>query len=509
MGLKIIEYKAAHILEELILVILILLNVLDFLKILAPDLDFIKKIISWTCLGYLLYSVSLTKQLLGRRKKIIDTLIILILLLLVFKNFIGFSLVAYDEIREMAVNEGKVSLTYPLIEYIRDPEHDGLRASNLEHMSFNLGAILLILMALWLTFRTRIEKPSVLHVLHEDEPINHTFGTVLKKFLMIFIVLVGFFIIVFNLMMEWLAISVDASLAIFTIFFYILTAFRRHHKHFSTESYINKFGSAGEEIYEKVIELFHDKSTFLLGLSGILVLHLLTDVGIFIVPYILGIKDVLYFSQLGAGHEALMYIFLKDLGFASDIIEEMMVVLIYFFNILALLYLLTLPGVIWYKLFKRKNFNVGRLNLTLFLCSVITFILSPAFIIRKISSSNIIGVDILTKSILENWLDIRIISLIILVLFAVTLSISSNHKIKKFLIILSIVLIDLFFAYYIFLYFISIVEYYVVSLGSLLSYKTILIFFYFVLFLIITSLFYIGGFFAFILETKKEFKYMH
>jgi len=204
-----------------------------------------------------------------------------------------------------------------------------------------------------------------------------------------------------------------------------------------------------------------------------------------------------------------MYIFLKDLGFASDIIEEMMVVLIYFFNILALLYLLTLPGVIWYKLFKRKNFNVGRLNLTLFLCSVITFILSPAFIIRKISSSNIIGVDILTKSILENWLDIRIISLIILVLFAVTLSISSNHKIKKFLIILSIVLIDLFFAYYIFLYFISIVEYYVVSLGSLLSYKTILIFFYFVLFLIITSLFYIGGFFAFILETKKEFKYMH
>ena len=33
-----------------------------------------------------------------------------------------------------------------------------------------------------------------------------------------------------------------------------------------------------------------------------LVLHLLTDAGSFIIPYILIFRDTLYFSQLGAGH---------------------------------------------------------------------------------------------------------------------------------------------------------------------------------------------------------------
>ena len=43
-----------HRIEEVILVLIILLQILDFFEILPADLDYAKKIISWTALGYLL-----------------------------------------------------------------------------------------------------------------------------------------------------------------------------------------------------------------------------------------------------------------------------------------------------------------------------------------------------------------------------------------------------------------------------------------------------------------------
>jgi len=44
--------RIMHRLEEVILILIIILNVLDFFEILPADIDFAKKIISWTALGY-------------------------------------------------------------------------------------------------------------------------------------------------------------------------------------------------------------------------------------------------------------------------------------------------------------------------------------------------------------------------------------------------------------------------------------------------------------------------
>ena len=83
--------RIMHRLEEVILILIIILNVLDFFEILPADIDFAKKIISWTALGYILYKASLTKIFFNNQKMSIDILLIMSYFMLIFKNIIIFS----------------------------------------------------------------------------------------------------------------------------------------------------------------------------------------------------------------------------------------------------------------------------------------------------------------------------------------------------------------------------------------------------------------------------------
>ena len=98
--------------------------------------------------------------------------------------------------------------------------------------------------------------------------------------------------------MEWLAIAIDAPLLVIALFIYLFFVIK-HHKGFHAESMIFKLGNVGERFYEKFISLFHSKRGLFLGIAGMLVLHLLTDVGNFVIPYTFFSHDPLYFEQLG------------------------------------------------------------------------------------------------------------------------------------------------------------------------------------------------------------------
>jgi len=63
--------------EEIILLFIILLNIMDFLEILPGDLDYAKKIISWSALGYLLYKASLTRIFFNNKHKFVDFALII------------------------------------------------------------------------------------------------------------------------------------------------------------------------------------------------------------------------------------------------------------------------------------------------------------------------------------------------------------------------------------------------------------------------------------------------
>ena len=60
------------------------------------------------------------------------------------------------------------------------------------------------------------------------------------------------------------------------------------HHQFKFDRFIQNLGDLGSDFYAKVIRLFMVQRTILLGISGFLVLHLITDIGNFVAPAIFG-----------------------------------------------------------------------------------------------------------------------------------------------------------------------------------------------------------------------------
>ena len=130
--------------EEFILIFLIIVNFLDFFKILPGDLDFFKKIISWSLLGYLFYHLSLSKLFFGSRNKFIDVSLIVSYFLLIAKNLTSFAAVAVEE----------TSLLKNFYEFLID------NAVMVQYVAFYIGGIALILLSLYLTLKIKVKKPK-------------------------------------------------------------------------------------------------------------------------------------------------------------------------------------------------------------------------------------------------------------------------------------------------------------------------------------------------------------
>ena len=95
--------------------------------------------------------------------------------------------------------------------------------------------------------------------------------------------------------MEWLAIAVDAPLLMVAIFVYILVVLIG--KRFSTEGLLYRIAAVGEQFYNNFVHLFQRKETILLGISGMLVLHLVTDIANFIVPLLIAAISAAFLTK--------------------------------------------------------------------------------------------------------------------------------------------------------------------------------------------------------------------
>jgi len=488
-----------HRLEELILIIIILLNIFAFIEALPGDVHFIKNIISWVSLGYLLYHISLTRIFFGAKNKLVDITLIITFFLFIVKNLLYFASIAIEE----------VNIFGHFYEFLIE------NSLVINKITFITAGVLLLLHSLYLTFNIHVKRPSLMHVIHEEGiPKNLVKKT--ERFLIVFFVLIGFVVVVFNLMMEWLAIAVHASLVVFGLLFYFFTLFRRHHKRFSAEHILFKIGSFAEEFYEGFLELFHTKRIWA-GVAGMLVLHLLTDIGNFIVPYVFNIKETIYFKTLGGGHLSLYALIAKDLPLVYGF-DKFVLLWVYFFNLLAMLFFLALPAYIWYKLYKKKGFRVSHLTLAVFTVAVVCFMLSPAFNIIPIKheivfGTGLVGVDITTNSVFEGSLvNLSLTFIVSLIVGVIIYLMSYSHYLKERIMALGIAIIDFFAGWYILYFLINIVVYYTYipqgALAKLIIQGSYFIAFFLFLFFTATVLFYVIGFYLFLSETVKEFKYV-
>lgn len=273
-------------------------------------------------------------------------------------------------------------------------------------------------------------------------------------------------------------------------------------------------GHVGEKFYEKFIEMFHYKKTLYLALMGILALHLLTDAGNFIIPYVIGLKSELYFGHLGAGHTPLIPLLIEDIS-SLNIIQTISLSIVYLFNVIAMLFLLILPTFVWYRFFKGRLLHISGFMLALVYSSLLCFALMPAFYIRRIKLRAIVGVDILTQSIvksnsiIDNLIGNRITAIIVVAIICIIFGIiiyllEFNKKIWKDSFIVAVLLGLAFFGLYIFYWFMSSYQYYINTIMFLIGESEWFITFYFILFAMITVLLYVGGYLFFIYKVFKR-----
>ncbi|MBD3313780.1 hypothetical protein GF345_05030 [Candidatus Woesearchaeota archaeon] len=475
-AIKEVEKKLEFGAGEILLLFLIALNILEFAGLLPHDLDYLKKIISWVALGYLLYKADLTEIIFGYKDKLIDTLLILAYFLIIMKNFIVFSKTAVDAIGSL---EG--SFLMPLYIFILD------HALAFEIITFYIGAILLIIVACFNLFlNVDIKAPSIMAMIH-SEGMSEGIGQRIGRTITSFLIFVTFFIVVFNLIMEWLAWAIDSSILVLAIFFYFFF-FIKYSRKFDAENFVYKVGNVGSDFYRNAIRLFHSKDTIMIAVSGILVLHLITDAGIFILPYITG-KEISYFTALGAGHETIITLASASLASVQAGLAKALVIIGYLFNVLAALFLFIGPAFIWYELYSGERKGIPRIAYFLFFSSIAYLLMNPVFSMKRILIERIAGVDIITTSL--GMQNIQLYTMIAIAAGMTAFALTYMHVLRRCLKYIIFSLVAMFFGYYIYLFSFDIVAFYI---NALFNGIPALAKFYFLIFLAATMLFYsIGG----------------
>lgn len=478
--------------EEVILVILIGVSLLAMVMLLPGDIHFIKKIVSWIGLGYLLYKIDLAELFYGHKRKWIDGLLIFSYFCLILKDFFTFSkeltretfvLFDFNLLFEKSMTlGGKLYL-------FQNP-----LAETIEFYAFILGAGILICLALFQIFSyTEITRPSVLGIFHEGIP--RSMGDRLYRAATSFFVFGAFFVILFNLIMEWLAWVVHSWITIFAVLFYFFF-FLKYHRQFHVSTMLFKIGNTGHEFYHRFLALFTARETVFLGISGMLVLHLLTDIGAFIIPYIIG-KNVSYFASLGPQHDPLVVPLLADIAKSAGLLGASGVVLAYLLNVLAILFLFLGPTYLWRAIYRDMRITISPVLLALFYPAIIVFLFVPTFLIKKFESvaeTSLVGVDILTRGIVLDKLFLTLLVALGVVILVLVLSLLP--KTRAVLTAISVLCVQLFLGWYVYLYFASVSQSYITLLLS--PGLPFLFALFFGLFFLITILFYVCGFLSFV-----------
>ncbi len=473
--------------EEVILLLIIILNFFDAIEMLPASLDYIKKIISWSALGILLYRAKISKLLTGVNRPKLDGILIGGYFLLIIKDLVAYAV-------------GSVQTTSVFLQ----PFYYFLARNGtiIEQTGLLIGLCLLVFVAFHFTFRAKIKKPSVLAILNEDNNNVLTGSRAIKRFIKSLFVIFMFFVVVFNLVMEWLAIAIDAPLLMIGLAIYIFFIVR-HKKRFLPKSFLAKFGNFGGQFYEDVIEHFKYKKTILRALSGLLVLHLLTDTLNFVWPFILGIADPLYFSLLSTAHPSVLALLHGDVIHLT-ILQKIVDGSIYFANTIGLLVLLLLPGFFWILLYKNKPFTLKKQSLAFLLGTFVIMLLNPVFRIKPLFGEALFGIDIIAHSALQtNVFQQTTILIIGISIGVITLLLTKKVWIEKKLTQIVMLIVQFFFTAYTIMFFVSVSSYYTHTILFVTKEGKIILGLMLLILFVCTIIFYLLSLLSFLTDTHQ------
>jgi len=384
-------------------IIFILLNIFDFLNYIKGDIDFFKKLLSWSLIGYMFYRASFTKIIIGKKLKKFDLLFIL-----------GFSLISLTKAlilytKTNVINSG----LYPIFGFFLEQVAE-VTPSLLIQVNFILGLLLIVICCVAILMNYSVEKNSFIGSINVKKgffkfPIELIFFLIMSIF---------FGLIVFNFFMEWFALAVDSIILVLGLIYYSVE-YIKHHTNTKFDSILSLISNTGNSFYQGVIQMFSNKKTLFIGLSFLLTLHAIVDTGVYLVPYSIGTNSSLYFSALETQQRVHTPIFNFFSPQKSRIGEDLQNIdyfsvktasVFIHFDILFLFFvLMAFPFFAYYKNIQKVHLNLPKAFVVIFLSSLVTWIflllspsINPSINFGFPQTDSISGVDIYTNNLSAN-----------------------------------------------------------------------------------------------------------
>ncbi|MBS3105870.1 hypothetical protein J4234_06470 [Candidatus Woesearchaeota archaeon] len=479
---------------------LMVIGLVGYFASVPADLDWIDHTVSFVLFSYLFYKMDITSILFGKTSRFANSIIIVSYFSLFFKDMISYtSLNAFKFKIITFVNNFYVFFS------------DNLAAATI--FSFYIGIIGILMVSLYLTKKIEISHPSFLYSFYQKNPKNNPI-----KFLLVFGLLLGFYYFVYNTILEWLEFTIDDPVIAIGIVFFVYKI-AKHHQKFHPSNFIFKIGDFSSGWYRRFISLFHYKKTLPLAISGLLILHALSDLGVFGYSLIF-LKENFYLEFLKSGHTPFLKLFLEDAK-SMPSFAAIPLFIDYALNALSLIVFLLIPALVWMQMFSQKKLHFNGVFLFFVYSSAAAYMLLPGYAISPITELStregisLGGVDILSASLLESKsvLDkffpnkttvITAVSLISIIFGLAVYLLSSKPKVKRELYALSIIGGLVFYALYIFYFFSGLLDFYDEKLLEIFI-PHFLIFIVLVFFLIMSILFYVGGYLMFLYEIVMEY----
>ncbi len=481
---------------ELVVGVMMLIGIVGYFGHVSADLDWLDHTISFILFTYLFYKLNITSILFGQSKKALNALIVISFFLLFFKDIISYTLATPNEFVYLAF----VSTLQQLFS-----EH----IVEITNATFYAGFAGVLLASMVFAFSSVIAHPSLGFALFPQSKERR-----FLNLLICFVLLIAFYYFVYSMILEWLEFVLDDPIILTSILFYIHSLTSRKEQ-FHPESFVFKIGDYSEGLYTRFVSLFHYKKTLPLGISGLLILHALADIGVFAYAFSFGTEN-LYLQSLEGKYDSWGELFVEDkegtsLGMAASLGTA------YILNALSLFVFLFIPIVAWWRIFTQKELHLNKGVLFLIYAPGVMFLLLPAYDIGPLEEErDIVGVDIFAFSVmdapspLEKLMPDRqglVISVAVLSVLVGVLAmlLGFNPRTRKELYAFAIACALFFFGAYLYEYMGSVLLYLGKGITLLLGEGQWILVGMFALLFVLSILFYILGYLLFLYEIIMEY----
>jgi hypothetical protein len=375
--------KTARLFVAAVLGTLVILSMLAFLTILPPKGEFLLRTLSIIFMCFVIYRAGLTRAIFGTESQHLDLVIIGTCVFLSLMPVINF-LVAPGEGGIVAIVLSALvnSLDYTTI--------------------YAIGTGLLLILAVVLALHLPVKSPSVMSMLGEKDHPKHPDGFAIRT-LLSFVILVAFYIVMFDITLQWWGVITDTASILFIVTGLGIAMMRGSTSHISFSKFLLYLEGLDNKYYNKLIGLFHAPTTVLFGIAGLLVFYPLSDLGVFLVPYVTNIPNAI-FQALSPQTHIPLSVLAYDVFAQNGITSGTFATLAYVLCAIAAIMALFLPAFFWYRAFMKRTLTLSPLISSLFIAGVTCFLIAPAFGMQALSSTNaqLVGVDITSNSLVNS-----------------------------------------------------------------------------------------------------------